>query len=407
MADDKQQVIAFDYHQSLTVAAGGKSWSETIEVSVKLFSEVFSSGWYKNAFGKDSTSFVILLNIAMHGRPLRGEDLELMIRLGMATVEDEGRLYARITDIGLADELGLHRTTVAERAAKLAELGVITILQVPEGLDFRDSRGSFAGSKVYLISGELGDKISKSLADRASESAKAVPSDTKPSVSDHRVGNTDTVPTSTNIGAKKHRVGNTDTVNDSKSAKNDSGASSKYVSGDTKLGVSKHRVGSGDIHVGKTDTNLNTNIEEEEGEKHPPAPQAKILIIDTRLAPAVDICKVAGLDITEPVLARLSLMIKEADAAATKAGSSGEQWVADALQLGVGNCAAPRLLNYGSTVLGRWITNGRPERKAQLQQSGKGEPRKNGKSGGNGKTTTQTAIERYLEKRHSDVEAQS
>ncbi len=94
-----------------------------------------------------------LITLALHARPLRGKDLDLLVSLGAATPEDEGRLYVRVTDLGLSIEMGLKRDTVAASAARLAEYGLVDIYDLPP--DFRDSKGQFAGTKAYLLSGEL------------------------------------------------------------------------------------------------------------------------------------------------------------------------------------------------------------------------------------------------------------
>jgi hypothetical protein len=161
-----QQVIRFEYLQSLAWQAENR-WSEQVEARVTLTDAAFSSGWLRQHFTGQkggATDFVILIAIVMHARPLKGDDLQYLVNLGMATAADEGRLYARITDKGLADELGIHRTTVAKSANRLAEASFITILDIPEHLtSFRDSHGQFAGSKVYLLSGELEQFLPKAL----------------------------------------------------------------------------------------------------------------------------------------------------------------------------------------------------------------------------------------------------
>ncbi len=139
---------------------------------MRLSSEAFSSGWYRHFFGRDTRSFTMLMAIVMHARPLKGEDLNLLIQLGMATIQDEGRLYARVTDLGLADELGIHRETIAAGAQKLYELGLIDILRIPENVCFRDSHGHYAGVKVYLVSGLVEKQMDKSIQARVDSSVE-------------------------------------------------------------------------------------------------------------------------------------------------------------------------------------------------------------------------------------------
>ncbi len=166
MISKERPAITFDYRQSLSASGGGKSWSETLEISLRLSSEAFSSGWYRQLFGKDTKSFILLMALVMHARPLKGADLRLLVRLGMAQDSDEGRLYARVTDSGLADELGMHRDTVASCAEKLSELGLIETVRIPQEVEFRDSYGQYAGSKVYLVAGNLEGQINKTIRPR-------------------------------------------------------------------------------------------------------------------------------------------------------------------------------------------------------------------------------------------------
>ena len=148
-------VVRIEYLQSLTYQ-GEEKPAEAVEVSARVLYDALATGWLRETFTGRSrgTDFLVFLAIALHARPLRGADLELLIQLGVATPEDEGRLYARVTDVGLAEELGIDaRQTIAAATKRLEETGLINILLLPE--DFRDSGGQFAGCKAYLISGEL------------------------------------------------------------------------------------------------------------------------------------------------------------------------------------------------------------------------------------------------------------
>jgi hypothetical protein len=153
-----QQVIQFEYQQSLAWDSDCPRWSEKLQASVHLTDAALTSGWLREHFSGrhgGANDFLVLIAIFMHARPLRGADLDYMVGLGMATLQDEGRLYARVTDLGLSDELGMHRTTIAASAERLEQSGFIDIAEVPEEVEYRDSKGRFAGSKVYLLSGQL------------------------------------------------------------------------------------------------------------------------------------------------------------------------------------------------------------------------------------------------------------
>ena len=142
----------------------GHRISESVEVIVKIHYEMTSSGWVRENLPARTrgTDFMTLVFLALHARPLQGPDLDLLISLGLATPEDGGRLYVRITDVGLSIEMGLKRQTVAESVNRLAECGLVGIHNLPEEFSdregvrrFRDSKGQYAGSKLYLLSGEL------------------------------------------------------------------------------------------------------------------------------------------------------------------------------------------------------------------------------------------------------------
>ncbi len=157
----KQRVVQFEYQQALVQESGSPRWSEELNISVRILSEALTSGWLREHFAGrgGANDFLVLLAIAMHARPLRGEDLTYLTALGVAAPEDENRLYARISDLALADELGLYRTTIASSAQRLAGKEFITVREIPEEIAFRDSHGRFGGSKVYLLAGDLNHRF--------------------------------------------------------------------------------------------------------------------------------------------------------------------------------------------------------------------------------------------------------
>jgi len=91
-----------------------------------------------------------------------------------------------------------------------------------------------------------------------------------------------------------------------------------------------------------------------------PAAPAELVIADD-LIPAADIYRSAGNEMTDQVLARLRLMAQAADPAAQSAGSTGAQWVADALSNALGRAKPQSLLAYADKILANWTTNGRPQ----------------------------------------------
>lgn len=164
------KVINFEYSQSLSWQ-GGARWSEAIEARITMTDAALSSGWLREHFTGHkggATDFIVLMAIVMHARPLKGDDLELMVSLDMVSKDDEGRLYARVTDKGLAGELGIHRKTIASSAERLDKAGFIASVNIPESIQtFRDSHGQFSGTKVYIVTGKLEQFLPKMLETRS------------------------------------------------------------------------------------------------------------------------------------------------------------------------------------------------------------------------------------------------
>ena len=158
-----QQVIQFEYRQALAYDSDRPGWSENLDISVRLTSAALTSGWLREHFGGRGNDFMVLLAIVMHARPLDGDDLNLLIRMGMAAPGDRGRLYARVTGMALAEELGMSRNTVRTCARQLVELNLVAEQEIPEGIAFRDSHGKFDGDKVYLLSGVVQNWLAKDI----------------------------------------------------------------------------------------------------------------------------------------------------------------------------------------------------------------------------------------------------
>jgi len=200
-------LVVIEHTQSIAYAGDGTP-QERLSISVRFTYEAFSSGWVKENFGGRGgpTDFLVMTAIANHARPQCGEDLRLLVRLGVATEADEGRLYARVTDVGLADELGCGRDTVKNAAQRLAEKGLIRICELPD--DFRDSKGQFSGTKAFLISGIPSSYVSKAITrGNGDGNHRAGLSSTGDKAETHRAGLSSTVK-----GPGDHRAGLTITA---------------------------------------------------------------------------------------------------------------------------------------------------------------------------------------------------
>jgi hypothetical protein len=138
-----EQSLIVDEHDQIVEV---RPWTH-----IELGYEAIQRGWLKK-FGPNWLDLGVLLAIGLHARPLRGDDFELLKDLGLAQPQDKDRLYARITDVGLAAVLGCNRHTVSGAAARLAEHQLLRTMQLPK--NFRDSRGLFAGTEAFLLSGQ-------------------------------------------------------------------------------------------------------------------------------------------------------------------------------------------------------------------------------------------------------------
>lgn len=373
MNSEERPVLMFDYRQSISTSASGKSWSETLDISLSLCSSALSSGWYRKMFGKDAKSFVLLMALVMHGRPLAGSDLRLLVSLGMAQESDEGCLYARVTDTGLADELGMHRDTIARCSETLSKLGLIETVRIPENLEFRDSHGMYAGTKIYLIAGDLEGRLKKSIQPRAENTGTGGGED--------KSGLEKTGGDGAEKSAPDPLVPESEEQYDETAEK--SGTESANLEPKSAPNA-LHRDGKPSKFAEKFRINM---LKKKMRRRQPTQDQP--LLIAPELQGVVQVVSAAGMDVDAPVLARLTMMVSDIDPMARSAQSSGAEWVRAALQLGLGVASPGRLLNYASAVLNDWKVNGRPTR------------RRHHSAGGQSASTSQIftthqAIENYL-----------
>jgi len=169
MSSAVRRVVQIEHTQLLELDTE-HVYSERVVTRVIETGDALTSGWLRLNFSKNPVDYLVLHGILHHTRPLAGQDYEQLLALKLVTPEDKGRLYARITDIGLADILGPHRTTIAAAAQRLADKGLIRIAQIPEAVlrrgGLRDSHGKFEGNCIYLIAGDFGNVLSKEMQTR-------------------------------------------------------------------------------------------------------------------------------------------------------------------------------------------------------------------------------------------------
>ncbi len=180
--DGGERVLQVAYCQSLTFNNQRPGWSESLDISVRIRSQAITGGWCRQHFSAHPGDLLVLLALAMHARPLYGADLCLLVRLGLAQPQDEGRLYARVSDVGLAGELGIGRKGAAAGIRRLERQGLVRVLHLPRGETFRDSHGEFAGCRLYLLAGEAESMLEKDIAPSV---APAEPSPAPAETTDH------------------------------------------------------------------------------------------------------------------------------------------------------------------------------------------------------------------------------
>jgi hypothetical protein len=408
----QQRVLQFEYQQSLVQDSDRPSWSEEVTVSVRLLSDALTSGWYRQRFGSKGNDFVILIAIAMHARPLKGEDLALLIRLEMATPEDDGRLYARVTDLALADELGMSAKTIMRATERLMVEGAIRIVDIPDrDVFFRDSHGRFNGTKVYLLAGDLQSRFLEKTVRQNDRRTKS------PTVEDHRWTNSPPVDPYRGTKSPPHRTNVPTNLMDEDDEEEDTAALAERV-----FAYFAERKGEADYHPtvkeqvaleklladGFTFVQIITGIDaafarpsrprhfthcaaiardlvrlqqeprmpvtrtqpetrepealEDAGPQNTEAPVTRPEVIEAHLARAMEVYRSAGREITGDLLARFRLMATRCEQAARAAGATGGDWLAEALTTALGVAHPSSLLNYADTVLSDWIANGRSEK---------------------------------------------
>ncbi|MBN1668512.1 MAG: hypothetical protein JW862_15565, partial [Anaerolineales bacterium] len=402
----EQRVLQLEYQQSLSYSSTRPAWSEEVTISVRILSEAITSGWYAENFGKRALDFVVLIALVMHSRPLTGADLALFIQLGLATKSDEGRLYARVTDKGLARELHVDRDTVGACATRLHKHQFITIAQLPEGMDFHDSRGQYAGSKIYLVSGELQNLLQKGISHRA-EIFPTVTSFSADRAETFRTADNNPSPhraENNRIGAENLRIN----IDDDDSADGEVNGSAAeipisnivFMHFSSRKGVTDYNptnnerdaldgllkegftleqiLGAIDAAFARPSKpryftlcaniahdiarNAARNLPPEartlgtcQSEANPPEtrqPEAcqKPENIESELTRAAEIYCSGSRALTQDVVARLRRMAQRCESTAQQAGATGGEWLADAMELALGNAQPESLLNYADTV---------------------------------------------------------
>ena len=442
----QQRVLQFEYHQSLVQDSDRPGWSEEVTVSVRLLSEALTSGWYRERFGGKGNDFVILIAIAMHARPLKGEDLALLVRLGMATPEDDGRLYARVTDLALAGELGMSAKTIMRATERLMGEQAIRVVDIPDAnVFFRDSHGRFNGTKVYLLAGDLQSRFLEKRVDQNDRWTKS------PTVESHRKTKSPSVEPHRGTKSPARRTNVPTNIVDDEDEEEDTAAlgervfayfaerkgGSDYRPTEKEQAALEKLLADGftykqtiagidtafarparpkyfthcaaiardlvrlqqESRVPETRTQPEPREPEAQEETdQPPAetPTDPIDIIEAHLARAVEVYRSAGREITGDLLARFRLMATRCDPAARSAGATGGDWLADALTSALGVARPGNLLNYADAVLSDWIANGRSEKRAQPASKPKTPHRKT--PAGGREPAAHAGIREYLEK---------
>ena len=410
----KQRVLQFEYLQSLVQDSDRSGWSEKVTVSIRLLSEAITSGWYRNQFASRGNDFVILLAIAMHARPLNGADLQLLVNLHMAKPSDEGRLYARVSDVALADELGMSRITIARATRRLADDKSLSIMEIPEKITaFRDSHGRYNGNKVYLIAGDMQGR----LLEKSIEKVNCVTKSSSVDLTGDRNGviksSSDDV--HQDIKRARHLPNLCINVKDEKDDGEETSAFIKRVFSyfaQRKVDPDYHPTIKEQIALEKLirdgftfeqiiagidvafirpsrpryfthcaaitrdlvrlQQDSRTPVTRQPENHEPEALQESLQpefvpaeVIETPLARAVEVYRSCGREINNDLLARFRLMAARCNEAAVLAGATGGDWLADALSRALGVAQPGSLINYADAVLDDWIINGHNDKPAR------------------------------------------
>jgi hypothetical protein len=393
----EQRVLQFEYQQSLVQDSERAGWSETVSISVRLLSAAITSGWYRQRFAKRGNDFIILLAIAMHARPLKGEDLHMLVNLRMATPQDEGRLYARVSDAALADELGMSRATIARATRRLAEERSIHAVEIPETLiAFRDSHGRFNGNKVYLVAGDIQSRFLEKNIEKIDRATKSSPVKADRVIkqyspaTDWRINGKDGEEVEEEEASLSHQVfayfASRKGVRYFHPTIKEQVALEKLI----REGFSLEQIMAGIevafirptrpryfTHCAAIARDL-IHFQQETRSRDTRQPESRepealgrtdqrenpdVEVVEPYLAHAVAVYRSSGRAINADLLARLRLMSARCDLAARAAGTSGGEWLAEALTCALGVARPGSLLNYAEAVLSDWMGNGHPTRK--------------------------------------------
>lgn len=139
-----EQSLQVDEHNQITEV---RPWTR-----IEIGYAAIQTGWLKQ-FKPNWLDLAVLETIGLHARPLIGEDFRQLLDRGLASPGDQGRLYARITDEGLAAILGCDRKWVSRCGDRLGDKGLLRVLKLPKG--YKDSRGLFSGNSAFLLPGEI------------------------------------------------------------------------------------------------------------------------------------------------------------------------------------------------------------------------------------------------------------
>jgi hypothetical protein len=141
------------YTQRLVSDADNRLTEARPDIYFQIGYSAIQTGWLRK-FQRRWSDLGVLIGLGLHARPLLGDDFKLLSKLGLVGPADEGRLYARVTDLGLSEVTGIDRGIGVPTCAKrLAEDQLLRILDLPD--DFRDSHGQFEGRHAYLMLGSV------------------------------------------------------------------------------------------------------------------------------------------------------------------------------------------------------------------------------------------------------------
>lgn len=151
---DEREVVRINYTEGLSVSASGTA-RPIRKVEVVFDYAALTTGFLAK-LSQGGAALAVLIGLALHARPLIGDEFQLFLLAGLVAAEDLARLFCWVTKSGLAEELGIHRTTVDRAINWLNENSVVKVITLPDDFvrKWLHTQGKFTGQQVYILTAD-------------------------------------------------------------------------------------------------------------------------------------------------------------------------------------------------------------------------------------------------------------